>query len=87
MVEILKQDQYRPLPVEKQVAIIFAGVNGLIDDVPVTAINKFETEFFKFLEQKHADILSEIREKKTIDDALKGRFSVVVADFKKGFAA
>ncbi len=87
MVEVLKQGQYQPLPVEKQVAIIFAGINGFLDDVPTAALGKFETEYFSFLEQKHAGLLSEIREKKIIDDALKGKLTQVIEDFKKAFTA
>src|SRR5437773_8661763 len=52
MVELLKQDQYQPLPVEKQVASIFAGVNGFLDDVPVADIRRFDTEMSKYLESK-----------------------------------
>src|SRR5438105_11686603 len=68
MVEILKQDQYVPLAVEKQVAIIYAGINGFTDDVPVDSMRKFEGEFLAFLDRRYADLLKIIREKKTIDD-------------------
>src|SRR3989338_4000854 len=57
MVELLKQDQYQPLPVEKQILIIFAGVNGFLDELPVSAIGKFEKEFFQFLDQNVPEIL------------------------------
>ena len=87
MVEALKQDQYRPLPAEKQVAFLFAGVNGFLDDIPVPAIARFEKEFLAFLDEKRKDILSDIKDKKTIDDALKGRLSQAIEEFKKGFAA
>src|SRR4030081_3284935 len=60
MVELLKQGQYQPLPVEKQVVIIFAGTQGLLDDVPVDAVREFETFFYGWVERKHAQILSEI---------------------------
>ncbi len=87
MVELLKQDQYRPLPVEKQVSMIYAGINGFLDDVPASALAKFEAEFFPFLDKKHADILSDIREKKIIDDALKAKLAKAFEEFKSGFAA
>src|SRR4051812_10290969 len=87
MVEILKQDQYVPMPVEKQVAIIYAGVNGFVDEVPVDAIRKFEGEFLAFLDRRHADLLKTIREKKTIDDAVKGQLEGAIKEFKGTFKA
>ena len=86
MVEVLKQDQYQPMPVEKQVLIVFAGVNGQMDDVPVPAILKFEREFVKFVEQKYSDILNEISEKKVIEDATRDKILQAVQEFKKGFS-
>src|SRR5229473_2937477 len=71
MVEILKQDQYVPMPVEKQVIVLYAGANGFIDDVPVEAVRKFEAEILAFMDRRHPDILKTIREKKIIDDTLK----------------
>ena len=71
LVEILKQPQYKPLPVEKQVAVIFAGTNGLLDDLAVEECRPFETELYKFLENSRPAILNELREKKSIDDKLK----------------
>jgi len=82
MVEILKQDQYVPQAVEKQVAIIYAGINGFVDDVPVEAIRKFEDDFLAFLDSRHANLLKTIREKKTIDDAVKGELETVIKEFK-----
>src|SRR5271166_3446225 len=70
LVEILKQPQYSPIPVEKQVAIIFAGTTGLLDDLPVEDCRAFETELYKFLEGSHPAILDTIRTKKTLDDGL-----------------
>jgi F-type H+/Na+-transporting ATPase subunit alpha len=87
MVEILKQDQYVPMPVDKQVAIIYAGVNGFVDDVPVEAVRRFETEFLAFLERRHAELLKTIREKKTIDDAVKGTLEGAIKEFKQAFKA
>src|SRR5256712_2806239 len=66
LVEILKQGQYRPLAVEKQVAIVFAGTQGLLDDLPVDAMRDFETHFFGWLEREAPGILTEIREKREI---------------------
>src|ERR1700688_2085657 len=68
LVEILKQPQYQPLAVEKQVAIIFAATKGLLDDLAVEDCRPFEAEMYKFLENSKPGILSAIREKKTLDD-------------------
>src|ERR1043166_9073861 len=66
MVELLKQDQYAPLTVEKQVAIIFAGSQGLLDDLPVDQVRPFEEFLYPFLERKHAQLLPEIANKKEL---------------------
>ena len=70
-VEILKQDQYSPLPVEKQVAIIFAGTKGLLRDVPVSKVKDFEKEYLEFLELKHKDILKTIKKGEFPDEVAK----------------
>ena len=87
MVELLKQNQYQPLVVERQVAIIFAGGQGLLDDVPVDAIRAFEDFFYGFLERRHAGVLTEIRDKKEISDALRGTLTQAVTDAKAEFIA
>ena len=71
MVEILKQGQYSPVPVEKQVLIIYAGTNGVLDDLPLDQCRAFEAELYRFVENAHPGILSTIREKKTLDDELE----------------
>ena len=86
-VEILKQGQYRPVPVEKQVAIIFAGTQGLLDDLPVDAISDFETHFYGWLERKGSRILAEIRDKKEIADTLRESLTKAVNDAKAEFVA
>jgi F-type H+-transporting ATPase subunit alpha len=87
MVEILKQGQYQPLPVEKQVAIIFAGTQGLLDDLPVDAVREFETHFYAWLERRQPQTLAEIRDKKEITDALRERLTQAVNEAKAEFAA
>jgi len=87
MVEILKQGQYRPVPVEKQVAIIFAGTQGLLDDLPADAIRDFETHFYGSLERKDPRILAEIREKNEISDTLRESLTKAVHDAKAEFVA
>jgi F-type H+-transporting ATPase subunit alpha len=87
LTEILKQPQYHPLPVEKQVLILFAGVNGYLDDLPVEACQPFETELYRFADASHPEILAEIREKKAISEDLKARMEKMVAEFKQRFKA
>jgi F-type H+/Na+-transporting ATPase subunit alpha len=85
LVEILKQGQYVPLPVEKQVLMIYTGTNGYLDDLPVSSLKTFEEELYKFVESKHGDILKEIVEKKTLSDDLKARMNKAIDAFKKKF--
>jgi F-type H+-transporting ATPase subunit alpha len=87
MVEVLKQGQYAPLPVEKQVAVIFAGTQGLLDDVPVDAIREFEEFFYGFLDRKHAPLVGEIRDKKELSDAMRETLTKAVGDAKTEFMA
>src|SRR5690606_14522298 len=62
LTEILKQDQYQPMPVEEQVAIIFAATNGYLDDIPVEQVRPFEKEFLPYLRNSHPEILKSIRD-------------------------
>ncbi len=85
MVELLKQDQYQPCPVEHQVIAIFAGTNGYVDDISTSDIRKFEKELMKFVDAKYENIRKEIKEKKTLDDDLKAKLRAMVEEFKKSF--
>jgi F-type H+-transporting ATPase subunit alpha len=85
MVEILKQGQYSPLPVEKQVLIIYAAGQGFLDDLPVDQCRDFELELYKFVENAQPAILSAIREKKILDDDLKNRMNAALKEFKPRF--
>lgn len=87
MVELLKQDQYSPLPVEQQIFVIFAGTNGYVDDVPVHAVKKFEQELLRFATSTHQALLSEIAAKKQIDEDIKARTKAAIEEFKKTFTA
>jgi F-type H+/Na+-transporting ATPase subunit alpha len=87
MVELLKQGQYQPLPVEKQVAIIFAGTQGLLDDLPVDSVREFETFFYGWLERKQAQLLTEIRDKRELSDALRDTLTKAVNEAKTEFMA
>jgi F-type H+-transporting ATPase subunit alpha len=87
MVEILKQGQYAPLAVEKQVAIIFAGTQGLLDELPVDSIRDFEAFFYQWVERKQPEILAEIRDKKELSDALRDALTTALTAAKSEFAA
>jgi F-type H+-transporting ATPase subunit alpha len=87
MVELLKQDQYVPMPVEQQILVIFAGTNGYVDDVPVNTVKKFEQEFLRFVTSKYQSLLDDIKTKKQIDDDLKARAKAAIEEFKKTFTA
>ncbi len=83
MVEILKQGQYLPLSLAKQVMIIYAGTHGYLDDLPVTAIRRFESEFSKYIDKNYSEIEKEIREKKELDEALINKLEKAISDFKQ----
>jgi len=85
LVEILKQPQYQPMPVEKQVVTVFAANNGYVDEYPVDAVRRFETEMLSFMESSKADILEDIRTKKAIDSDLESRMKAALDEFKSQF--
>ncbi len=85
LVEILKQDQYQPLPVEKQVLLIFAGANRYLDDIAVTECGRFERELYPFIEANYGGVLKNIREKKALDDALRAEMKTALDAFKERF--
>jgi len=85
MVEILKQGQYSPVPVEKQVLIIYAGTQGILDDLPLDQIKAFEQELYRFADNAHPGLLPEIREKKELTDQIKGQLNSMLAEFKQQF--
>ena len=85
LVELLKQPQYQPMPVEKQVVSIFCGTNGYLDDIEVSDVVRFESEFFSYMERSHADILKEIVDTGDLDDELLERLHTAVKGFKETF--
>lgn len=87
MVELLKQDQFVPMTMEEQVAVLFAGTQGYLDEVPVEAVRKFETEFLRFMADRKADVKKALKEKKAIDDDIKAQLTQAIEEFKKGFQA
>jgi F-type H+/Na+-transporting ATPase subunit alpha len=87
LVEVLKQPQYQPLPVEKQVVIIYAATNGLLDAVAVEDLREYETALYLFLDTRRSQLLTSLREKKQIDDAIKKDLNQALEEFGKTFAA
>lgn len=87
MVEMLKQPQYAPLTMEQQVLVIYTGVNGFIDDLPVASLRKWEVELLDFFASKHSDLLCTIKEEKKISDELKAKMDSAVGEFKEIFQA
>ena len=87
MVELLKQGVNKPLFIEKQIAILYAGVNGFLDDIPVEQITKFEQQYHEFIEQKYPNILDELGKKKKIDDEIKVELEKAINEFKTIFKA
>ena len=83
LTEILKQPQYQPMDVEKQVLVIWAATQGHVDDVPVEDVRRFETELLRFVENSHPGVLQSIREKKSITDDIKSDLTQVLRDFKE----
>ncbi len=85
LVEILKQGQYVPLAVEKQVMIIYAAVNGYLDEYPVSALKRYEEELYPFMESTHPEIGQAILEKKVLDDEITGKLDGALKEFKERF--
>jgi F-type H+-transporting ATPase subunit alpha len=87
LVEILKQPQYQPMPVEKQVAIIYAVTNGHLDEVELRQVRQWERDFLRYLESSHPEVLSGIRTRRTLDDDLTARLKAGIEAFKPLFRA
>ena len=85
LVELLKQPQYSPFPMEKAVVSIWAGTTGRLDEVPVEDIRRFESEFLQYLDSNHADLLGEVRETRDMSDANIEKLVAAIAAFKKTF--
>jgi len=87
LTEILKQDQYTPFPVEKQVIVIYAGTNGFLDDLEVSECGKFEQSLYRFLDTSCGPLLAKIRERKAFDDEIKAELAKVFKEAKDKFKA
>ncbi len=87
LVELLKQGQYEPLPVEKQILIVYAGTNGFVDELPLTVLKKYEQELYSFIESKHPDIYDDILKKRELDSDLRAKLNKALEEFKGVFKA
>jgi F-type H+/Na+-transporting ATPase subunit alpha len=87
LVELLKQGQYEPLPVERQILIIYAGTNGFVDELPLTALKKYEQELYSFIESRHPDIFADILKKRELDNDLRAKMNKALEEFKRVFKA
>ncbi len=87
LVELLKQPQYKPMPAEEQVVSLYCGTKGYLDDIPVEAVSRFESEILEFMHSQKSDILREIKEKHDISDDLDKKIAAAIDEFKKTFKA
>jgi F-type H+-transporting ATPase subunit alpha len=85
--EIVKQPQYQPLPVEKQVAILVAATTGKLDDVPTPRVKEFETQLYRFLETERPQILQDLAAQKALTDEIAAALDEAIDEFRKGFLA
>jgi F-type H+-transporting ATPase subunit alpha len=86
LVEILKQGQYVPMPVERQIIIIYAGTTGALDKYPLDKLREYETQVNTFLDKKHPQIIADIQTKKALDDVLKKQLDAAFKEFDGVFA-
>jgi F-type H+-transporting ATPase subunit alpha len=84
-VEVLKQDQFVPMPIERQVMIIFVATQGYLDDMPVSAVKPFEQEFYQFVDEKYPDVAYQIRETKDVDTKVEAELVKAIKEFKAAF--
>jgi F-type H+-transporting ATPase subunit alpha len=84
-VELLKQPQYSPLPVERQVVSVWAGTGGYLDDVPVDDVRRFESEFLDYLQRSHEGVYASIRETGQLGDDTATALKDAVEEFRRGF--
>jgi F-type H+-transporting ATPase subunit alpha len=85
--EVIKQPQYSPIAVEKQVAILWVVTNGFLDDVPTNRVKEFETQFYRFLESERPQVLAALGDRKGLDDELSASLRAAVTAFKESFSA
>lgn len=87
LVELLKQPQYQPMSAEDQVISLYCGTKGFLDDIPVEAVAKFESEILEYMRSQKSDIMNEIKEKQDMDSTLDSKIAAAINEFKKTFKA
>jgi F-type H+-transporting ATPase subunit alpha len=87
LVELLKQPQYQPMPVEKQIVSLYAGTRGFLDPIPVDKVTEYEKQMHEFMESKHPEILREIKEKKELTPELDEKIKKALEEFAEIFQA
>jgi F-type H+-transporting ATPase subunit alpha len=87
LVELLKQPQYQPMPAEKEVMALYSGTRGYLDNIPLESVLQYESQMLAFMERKHAEILSELKEKNVISDELDARIKKALEEFAEVFQA
>jgi len=87
MVELLKQGQYRPVPVERQVMIIYAGTQGYLDDLPVERVREFEEGLYSFLDKEYADLVHDLRAKFDLTEPIEAKLKQAIIQFKERFVS
>ena len=85
LTEVLKQGQYEPMTVEHQVAILYAAINGHLDEVEPDKVKEFEVEFHKYMDASGAEVLAEIKKSKELDDKTEGKLKKLIEDFAKQY--
>jgi F-type H+-transporting ATPase subunit alpha len=85
MVELLKQDQFVPLPFERQVLVLFAGTQGHLDDIPATEVRRFEKEFLEFVDKNYADLAVTVQKEKDLSEASQQKLTAAIQAFKAQF--
>jgi F-type H+-transporting ATPase subunit alpha len=85
LTELLKQGQYEPLPVERQIVIIFAGTGGYVDQLPLSALRQYETELYQHIDDKHPGLWEALREKKAMTDDIRAQLEKILKRFNKKF--
>ena len=83
--EILKQDQYQPMPVEEQVVVLFAAVNGFLDDIPLEAVRDFERRLLAYMREEKGEILGKLREERKLSPELREQLERAVREFHDSF--
>jgi F-type H+-transporting ATPase subunit alpha len=85
--EVLKQEQFKPMPAEEQAVSLYTAVNGYLDSIAVSDIVRFEKEFLDFLRKEHNELLAELREKKEITEEIETKLKKLIVEFKKDFVS